>query len=175
MPLMESYAHLKLKHFTHFNLRKRLAELLVLSRLDYCDSVFSPLPQYLLKRLQKIEFAAASFVYGRYVNGIGDILKLNWLPVHERRDFNLLKLTFKALYFKQWPTYLNLQRVSIRRELRSSDCIRLQVPLEKGTFQDTAALLFNNLPKELKTCDDVNIFTSRLFKYLRNRAKTCLQ
>ena len=43
----------KLKHFTDFNLRKRLAELLVLSRLDYCYSVFSPLPQYLLKRLQK--------------------------------------------------------------------------------------------------------------------------
>ena len=41
--------------------------------------------------------------------------------------------------------------------------------------ENTAALLFNNLPKELKTCDDVNIFTSRLFKYLRNRAKTCLQ
>ena len=88
-----------MKHFTDFNLRKRLAELLVLSRLDYCDSVFSPLPQYLLKRLQNIEFAAASFVYGRSVNGIGDILKLNWLPVRERRDFNLLKLTFKALYF----------------------------------------------------------------------------
>ena len=113
----------KLKHFTDFNLRKRLAELLMLSRLGYCDSVFSPLPQYLLKRLQKIEFAAASFVYGRYVNDIRDILKLNWLPVEERRDFNLLKLIFKALYFKQWPTYLNLQRVSIRRELRSSDCI----------------------------------------------------
>ena len=26
-----------LKHFTNFNLRKSLAELLVLSRLDYCD------------------------------------------------------------------------------------------------------------------------------------------
>ena len=43
--------------------------------------------------------------------------------------------------------------------------IRLQVPLEKGTFQDTAALLFNNLPKELKTFDDLNIFTSRLLNY----------
>ena len=32
----------KLKHFTNLNLRKRLAELLVLSRLDYCDSIFSP-------------------------------------------------------------------------------------------------------------------------------------
>ena len=164
----------KLKHFTNFNLRKRLAELLVLSRLDYFYSVFSPLPQYLMKRLQKIEFAAASFVYGRYVNNIGDILKLNWLPVEERRDFNLLKLTFKALYFKQWPTYLNLQRVSIVRELRSSDCIRLQVPLEKGTFQDTTAVLFNNLPKELKICDNLKLFTSRLFKFSKNRAKAHL-
>ena len=109
-----------------------------------------------MKRLQKIEFAAASVVHGRYVNNIGDISKLNWLPVEERRDFNLLKLTFKALYFKQWPTYLNLQRVSIVRELRSSDCIRLQVPLEKGTFQDTTVVLFNNVPKELKICDNLN-------------------
>ena len=116
----------KLKHFTDFHLRKRLADSLVLSRLDYCDSVYSPLPGYLLKRLQKIEFAAASFVYGRYVNDIGDILKLNWLPVKERRDFNLLKLTFKALHAKQWPSYLNLQRVSIRRGLRSSDSIRFR-------------------------------------------------
>ena len=60
----------KLKHFTYFHLSKRLANSLVLSRLDYCDSVCSPLPAYLLKRLQKIEFAAASFVYGRYVNDI---------------------------------------------------------------------------------------------------------
>ena len=74
------------------------------------------------------EFAAASFVYGRYVNDIGDILKLNWLPVEERRDFNLLKLTSKALRTEQWPSYLNLQRVSICRELRSADYIRLQVP-----------------------------------------------
>ena len=58
----------KIKHFTDFHLRKRLAESLVLSRLDYCASVYLPLPGYLLKRLQKIEFAAASFVYDRYVN-----------------------------------------------------------------------------------------------------------
>ena len=89
-------------------------------------------------------------------------------------NFNKLKLTFKALYFKQWPTYLNLQRVSTVRELRSSDCIRLQVPLEKGTFQDTTAALFNNLPKELKICDKLNLFTSRLFKFLKNRAKVRL-
>ena len=99
----------KLKHFTNVNLRTRLAELLVLSRLDYCDSVFLPLPRYLMKRLKKIEFAATSFVYGRYVDNIGDILR----------------------------------------------------------FQDTTAALFNNLPKELKICDNLNLFTSRLFKFLK--------
>ena len=57
------------------------------------------------------------------------------------RDFNLLKLTFKALHTKQWPSYLNLERVFICRSLRSSGCKGVQVPLEKGTFQITAALL----------------------------------
>ena len=71
----------KLKHFTDFHLLKKLADSLALSRLDYCDSVYSTLPGYMLKRLQKTEFAAASFVYGRYVNDIGDILKLNLPPV----------------------------------------------------------------------------------------------
>ena len=54
----------------------------------------------------------------------------------------MLKLTFKALHAKQWPSYLNLQRVSICRSLRSSGSVRLQIPLEKETLQDTAATLF---------------------------------
>ena len=56
-------------------------------------------------------------------------------------DFNLLKLTFKALHTKRWPSYLNLERVFICRSLHSSGCKRLQLPLEKGAFQITAALL----------------------------------
>ena len=79
-----------------------------------------------------------------------ETLKLNWLPVEERKDYYLLKLTFKELHAKQWPSYLNSQRVPICRCLGS---IKLQVPLEKGTFQDTAAALFNNLLDNPKRCD----------------------
>ena len=82
-----------------------------------------------------------------------ETLKLKWLPVEERRDFNLLQLTFKALHAKQWHSCLNLQRVTICRCLGSLGSIKLQVPLEKGTFQDTAAALFNNLPDNPKKCD----------------------
>ena len=69
----------KIKHFTPFKLRKHLAESLIPSRLDYCGIVMFPLPQHLLKRLQRIQFAAASFVIGRYVNSFKSLLKLGWL------------------------------------------------------------------------------------------------
>ena len=83
--------------------------------------------QKLAKTCSKNWICCRKFCLWRHVNDIGDILKLNWLPVEERRD--LLKLTFKALHAKQWPSHSNLQRVSIC--LLSSGSIRLQVPLQK--------------------------------------------
>ena len=52
----------KLKCLAKYELRKQLAETLILSKLDYADVVFYPLPQFLLRRLQRAQFAAASFV-----------------------------------------------------------------------------------------------------------------
>ena len=86
----------------------------------------------------------------------------------------MLKLTFKALHAKQWPSYLNLQRVSICRSLRSLGSVRLQIPLEKETLQDTAATLFRNLPCNLKKCDDFIVFSSRILKFLKNQAQASL-
>ena len=42
----------------------------MLSKLDYCDTVYYPLPEFQLKRLQRVQLVAASFVLNRYVNGI---------------------------------------------------------------------------------------------------------
>ena len=61
----------KIKHFTDFKLRKHLAESLVLSKIDYNDIVFDPLPLYLVKRLQRIQNAATSFVTGHYARTQG--------------------------------------------------------------------------------------------------------
>ena len=148
----------KIKNFADFKLRKHLAEALVLSKLDYCDTVFYPLPDFLLKRLQRIQFAAASFVSGHYVRDCSDVFKLGWLSMRERRDFHLLKQVHKALYSDHWPSYLKLDTVTSVRTLRSSSATRLVIPLECGTFQDISASLFNNLPADLRTCNDFNIF-----------------
>ena len=73
----------------------------MLTKLDYCDTVYYPLPEFQLKRLQRVQLVAASFVLNRYVNDINDIVKIGWLPVRQRRDFHVLKLVHKALHSPQ--------------------------------------------------------------------------
>ena len=141
----------KLKYLAKYELRKQLAETLILSKLDYADLVFYPLPQFLLRRLQRAQFAAASFVRGRYVKNFRDVLKIGWLPINERRHLNLLKSCFKALHNTEtWPDYLKITKQECTKELCSSNTIRLVPPTENGTFQDNALKLFNNLPETVK-------------------------
>ena len=124
----------KLKYLAKYELRKQLAETLILSKLDYADLVFYPLPQFLLRRLHQVQFAAASFVLGHYVKNFRDVLKIVWLPINERRDLNLLKSCFKALHNTEtWPDYLKVIKQECPKELCSSNSIRLTVPTEKGT------------------------------------------
>ena len=80
----------KLKKTAPFNLRKQLAESLILAMIDYGDLVYTPLTVAQQKRLQKVQFAAASFVTGNYLRDLKTILKLGWLTIKERRELSLL-------------------------------------------------------------------------------------
>ena len=121
-------------------------ESLLLSKLDYCDTVYYPLLEFQLNRLQRVQLVAASFVLSRYVNDINDIVKIGWLPVRQQRDFHVLKLVHKALHSPSWPSYIPLDTVKHLRSLWSGAATRLIIQLERGTFQDSAAKLFNVLP-----------------------------
>ena len=56
-----------------------------------------PIPEYLLKRLQRVLLAAAGFVLGRYADML-DLIKLGWMPMRERSEYQLLNTVFKALH-----------------------------------------------------------------------------
>ena len=118
-----------------------------------------------LQRLQRAQFAAASFVTGKYVNDISVILKLGWLPVKERRDWHL-----KAMYSPLWPSYLPIDIVKNTRNLRSSAAPRLTIPLVQGTFQDSASRLFNSLPSNIRACSNFKQFCNLSKEFLTNRA-----
>ena len=85
---------------TNFKVRWSLAQSLILSRINYCNVLLTDAPQYLLKKLQKIQNAAACFVFGRQVVD-KDLIELKWLPVKEKCPFpcqNWLTRLFTTRY-----------------------------------------------------------------------------
>ena len=140
----------KIKNFTNYHLRKHFVECLVLSRLYFNDIIFHPITDCLLKRLQHIQFVAASFVFGCNVNNSDSLLKLGWLPMKEGREWHVLKAAHKAIYSHDWPRNLQLEQVKHARNLRSSSTINLVIPYASDSFQYSAAALFNSLPSNVK-------------------------
>ena len=111
-----------------------------------------------------MQFAAASFVTGKYVNDTAAILNVGWLPLKERRGFSLLKLVFKAMNYNTWSSYLKLHVVNNCRNPQSSASKKLTIPLEKGTFQDSAPAFF------ITYCKDYNEYCKLTKAFLKDRA-----
>ena len=162
----------KLKKILPFRMRKNIVQALVLSKLYYNDVIYHSLPEYLQKRLEQVLKACASFVVGKYAS-LEDVLSLKWLPIREHREWNLLKITHKALYNKSWPGYLQLRVHEPTRVLRSSNGVQLQIPLERNTLQDHAAQLFNELPSNYRNIADFISFSkqSKHFMFLKAKGR----
>ena len=161
----------KLKNLAPFIIRKQLVESLVMSKLDYNDVVCYPLPQYLERKLQRIQNVAAGFVLNRYTTESDVLEKLRWLPIKERIEYHVLRLVHKSLWESSFPDYLRLERRTVNRQLRSSQSINLTVPLETGTFQDCSAKLFNQLLNEIKNEQDFISFLKQVKQLLLNNAR----
>ena len=117
-----------------FKLRRSLAQSLILSKINYCNALLSDAPQFLVKKLQKLQNAAARFVYGRHVRE-NDVIGLKWLPVRERISLSLAKLAHKALHDPSWPSYLTVRKLIPRgRNLRSENEFELSVDIS-GCFE----------------------------------------
>ena len=113
-----------------------------------------------------MQLTAAGFVLGHYAS-LSDVLSLGWLPILERREFHLSKLVYKAIHFSDWPSYLQLEEYKSSRILRSSSARRLVVPLLTDAFQDEAARVFNNLPENIRNCNNFNEYCRNCLAYFR--------
>ena len=111
--------------------------------------MFDSLPAYQIKRLQKVMTCAAGFILSRYATVI-DVIKLNWLPVKEKIQFNTAKLVHKALYKECFPDYLKLELTSNIRTLRSNTETGITPSGHKNLFIYRGPTIFNVLPENIK-------------------------
>ena len=72
----------KIKLLTPFDVRKTLAESIILSRINYGIVLYKSSPVYLIKRIQRLQNAAVVHVLMHYSNE-KYVISLNWLPIIE--------------------------------------------------------------------------------------------
>ena len=136
-----------------------LFSLLVLSRLDYCNSLLCGQPNYLLCKLQALQNHAAKTVFQTdYFSSSSDCLdRLHWLPVSQICKFKLLLLIVCTFKLKQ-PAYLFgvLSIKHTRQPLRSLHSgFQLHKPVSSGlftsrSFSHQAPRLWNFFPSNLR-------------------------
>ncbi len=89
----------KAKPFLSFKDFEKVIHTFILSRLDYCNSLYFGISQTALSHLQLVQNAAARLLSGvKKREHITPILRsLHWLPVCFRVDLKILLLVYKSL------------------------------------------------------------------------------
>ena len=149
---------------------------LVISHIDYCNSLFASLPETNISKLQRIQNVGAKLVLNkpRSYSATEALRQLHWLPIQQRIKHKLLTIVFKCLNDKA-PAYLKNLLVpnGNRRGLRSEkDIQRLVVPLVRNetfgarSFSVLGPTWWNQLPNTIKASQTVEQFKKLLKTHL---------
>ena len=153
---------------------------LVISRLDYCNSLYNGVTGTNLDRLQKLQNKAVRIIHSKpkHTHTTPLLRELHWLPIRERILYKAHTLVYKCLHNLS-PTYLS-DLLTVRQSTyntRSSSQAILHTPrmyksVGDQAFSAFAPKLWNNLPINLKQCTSLNSFKKllklHLFKVYEN-------
>ena len=149
---------------------------LITSRLDSNNCLLYGVDDYLLRRLQKVQNAAAKvIVRKRKHDHVTPILQaLHWLPIKQRVIFKIALLVFKCMH-DLGPSYLKellIPSIS-KRSLRSTTANvpslvipRVKLKYGERSFSYSGPFIWNNLPIEVRSANTVTAFKGRLKTYL---------
>ena len=144
---------------------------MVISRLDYCSSVFIGLPADQIARLQRVHNNAARLVMKkRRRDHVTPLLKeLHWLPVKFRCQYRISTLAYRH-FERSLPPYLSSSLCTYEpsRCLRSSNEKLIKIPKRniksfgQRSFSFMAPSVWNSLPATLRNVPTLSQFKSRL-------------
>ena len=157
----------KVRKYLTVDTARLYTQMLITSRLDFCNSILGGLPSATIRPLQRVQNTAARLVTrSRRSVHISPILNdLHWLPVAQRIKFNILLFAFKAVHGLA-PGYV-CELVSARRHartLRSSGLLKLHRPdtaiptYGDRAFSLIAPALWNELPASVTSCTEIRSF-----------------
>ena len=164
----------RIRRYITFDSCHALVRSLILSRLDYANSLLYGISEKDRSKLQRLQNRAARIVFkcNRFHPSEPLRMKLHWLPVDKRIIYKVLLLTFKGMQGLT-PPYLSTLHVHYQpgRDLRSSDANFLAVPRTERSVGDHAfnvagPCLWNSLPKDIRFSPSVGVFKKLLKTHL---------
>ena len=164
----------------------KLANALVTSRIDYCNSLLGFVSERELKRLQVIQNSLARLVckQRKFSHATPLLKSLHWLPVKYRIDYKSCLLIFKTIkfhtpsYFTQWfipySCSVNTRRSLVSKHFLNEVAFDRKIHKSKtcfdGIFSVRGPKLWNSLPLDLRVSENVDSFKSKLKTYFFSKA-----
>ena len=165
----------KLRPYINKNTAILLTHSLILSRLNYCNTLLTGQTKTTLKRLDAIINRSIRIIYKLkkydYTTSITD-LRLNWMTTTNFIDYKLLTILNKTLTYDQPYNLRQVLNMKVNyRQLRSSHLITLSLPpmplnsVGNKSFRHLASNKWKHLPKILVS-PTINMFKRKLKSFL---------
>ena len=148
-----------------------LANALVSSRLDYCNSLLFGCTEKYKTSLQRVHNCLARVVTrsSRLSESRTLLKSLHWLPIKSRIKFKLNLLTYKALFMGTSSYLSDLLHFEKRYQTLRSESTKLLHPGPRSkrnyghsSFVVVAPRLWNKLPFEIREANSVTIFRKKI-------------
>ena len=155
---------------------KTLVQALIISRLDYCNSLFLGIPQYNVDKLQWIQNMSCRVIKQLPKSShITDYLaELHWLKIQDHITYKVSMLMFKCLH-NLAPQYLiDITIFTYHQELnlRSRNNRVLPTKLSRPSMVHTGSIssmgpqIWNSLPVTVKNTNNLETFKTLLKTHL---------
>ena len=157
-------------------LKTTLVTSLIHGKLDYCNGLMSGMTKKNLSKLQKVQNAAARFIFGqRHRQGTTELRRiLHFLPVSERIKFKTGVMVYKCMNGLA-PEYLS-ELLQKRRKKQANlrldsddlllEMVQTRYKTSERAFRVAGPRLWNSLPRKIRAAESLEMFKKDLKTYL---------
>ena len=155
---------------------KILIQALILSKIDYCNSLFLGIPKYNIAKLQRIQNMSCRIIFllPKCSSIKNYLAQHHWLIIQECITYKLDTIMYKCIHNSAhvYLTEMVLSEVLHNKNLRSAQRrllyttkLRTEI-VHSGSLKSMGPCIWNTLPDCVKNSSNIDVFKSQLDTFI---------